>query len=238
MYGTPLPGRAQRTYVCISTREGGIAMREPASREVPLMASVGLLLDQAVISVVRHDVASLSPNSSVRRWRNWRRSSRGAAELETAPLGISRQARLQSSSDLERLEILEDTRPMAAGFAWGTLRDQLEAVLSGKSTPEQSAGLRASLVELVNAGRKLTPFHRLKTDPLVGVVNRVCVVIWLAASPPWWRGGYAHGRLIVGGWWTRRRRLGGGGRRLGDRRVSGSAGASRSWGWRTGPRRR
>ena len=38
----------------------------------------------------------------------------------------------------------------------------------------------------VNAGRKLTLFHRLKTDPLFGVVNRV-----------WWSFGW-RGHLLGG----------------------------------------
>ena len=126
-------------------------MREPASREIPLMASVGLLLDQAVISagVVRRgeELTEL-----VRKpLEELARVVRGAAELETAPLGIFQARALQSSSDLERLEVLEDTRPLATGVAWTTLQDQLEAVLSGNSTPEESASLRASLVVLAEA---------------------------------------------------------------------------------------
>ena len=68
-------------------------MREPASREVPLMASVGLLLDQAVISAGAARRGEPLTELIRAPLEELAQVVRGAAELETAPLGISRQAR-------------------------------------------------------------------------------------------------------------------------------------------------
>lgn len=126
-------------------------MREPASREVPLMASVGLLLDQAVLAVgaiLRSEALSQRRRQSLEELLG---IAEGVAALESAPLGIFQASAVQSSADFERLEAFEDTKPPAGAVAWATVRDQLEAILNEQLPEVEVRTLRASLVELAEA---------------------------------------------------------------------------------------
>lgn len=124
-------------------------MREPASRELPLVASLGLLLDQGVLAV---GAARRGQLSTAQRGvlSELLAIISGVAEMKSAPLGVFQASAIQSA-ELERFEALEDTRPGAVEADWSTVRSQLTAVLDGDVSDDDAQGLRVTLSDLARA---------------------------------------------------------------------------------------